>query len=90
MECPCVHQEVVTFERSQAYPEYTLTDLSESHGASQIEIRLLGNTNNASLQRGRDFPVASTGRSEKGAVPGQKDGKDRGEGRKCSQAHRKS
>ena len=33
------------------------------------------------LQHGRDFPVAAKDKSEKGAVPGQKDGKDRGEGR---------
>ena len=26
MGCLCLHQEVVTFERSQAYPEYTLDD----------------------------------------------------------------
>ena len=35
----------------------------------------------ASLQRGKDFPVASKDRSVKGAVPGQEDGKDRGQGR---------
>ena len=35
----------------------------------------------ASLQRGKDFPVASEGRSVKGAVPGQEDGKNPGEGR---------
>ena len=25
-ECPCTHQEVVTSERSQAYPEYTIEE----------------------------------------------------------------
>ena len=30
----------------------------------------------ASLQRGKDFPVASKGRSVKDAVPGREDGKD--------------
>ena len=35
----------------------------------------------ASIQRGKDFPVASQGRSVKGEVPGQEDGEDRGEGR---------
>ena len=35
----------------------------------------------ASLQRGKDFPAASEGRSVKDAVPGQEDGKDQGEGR---------
>ena len=34
----------------------------------------------AMLQRGKDFLVASIGRSERGAVPGQEDGRDRGEG----------
>ena len=36
----------------------------------------------------KGFPAASKDRSEKGAVPGQEDGKDRGEGR-CNQVHRK-
>ena len=35
----------------------------------------------ASLQRGKDFPAASEGRSVKDAVPGQEDGNDQGEGR---------
>ena len=35
----------------------------------------------ASIQRCKDFPLASEGRSVKGAVPGQEDGEDRGEGR---------
>ena len=43
----------------------------------------------ASLQRGKDFPVASKARSENRAVSGQEDGKYRGEGRECNQAHRK-
>ena len=30
----------------------------------------------ASIQRGKDFPVASEGRSVKGALPGQEDGED--------------
>ena len=34
----------------------------------------------ASIQRGKFFPVASKDRSERGAVPGQEYGKDRGEG----------
>ena len=42
-----------------------------------------------SLQRGKDFPVASKDRSEKGAVPGKEDAKDRGEGLECTQAHKK-
>ena len=33
-----MHEEVVRFERSQAYPEYTpMANSSESYGASQIE-----------------------------------------------------
>ena len=43
----------------------------------------------ASLQGGKDFLVAAKDRSEKGAVPGQEDGKDGGEGRECNQVHRK-
>ena len=40
-----MHQEVVTFERSQAYPEYTHEDiLSQSHVASQNEVPKIRNT----------------------------------------------
>ena len=35
----------------------------------------------ASLERSKDFPVASEGKSVKDAVPGQQDGNDPGEGR---------
>ena len=44
---PCMHQEVVTYERSQAYPGYTHNDrdLSERRGASQIKVLSIGNTN---------------------------------------------
>ena len=33
---------------------HSVTDLSESHGASQIEVPNIGNANNASLQRGEN------------------------------------
>ena len=43
-----MHQEVVTFERSQAYAEYTLEDRCECKPwESQIEVPNIENTNNA-------------------------------------------
>ena len=41
------------------------------------------------FQRVKGSQVATKDRSERGAVPGQEDGKDRGEGRECNQVHRK-
>ena len=43
----------------------------------------------ASSSVAKNFPVSSKDRSVKDAVPGQEDGKDRGEGRECNQAQRK-
>ena len=44
----------------------------------------------ASLQRGKDFPVASKARSESGAVSGQEDGKYRGGGREWEKGSKNS
>ena len=45
------------------------------------EVPLTASCASAGLQRGKDFPVASEGRSVTGAMTGQEDGKDRGKGR---------
>ena len=121
--CPCTYREVVTTERSEAYPECTIEEywnlrkmqcvqnkFYEHSGlrepvpcmeilrklsafveaqryqckknqkeVERVRVPRTASCASASLHRVQGFPVATKDRSDKGAVPGQEDWKDRGE-----------
>ena len=68
---------------------HSMKGLSESNGASQIELLVIGNTNNASLQRGEISRWHRKAGARRAQCQAKKTGKIEEKVRKCNRAHRK-